>query len=258
MEPGSQAGRSALRLGFIFALPRPTRIPECPRRRTPLAPSPARSACAPALAVIGSDRSCAPASPSSIRAPCRRPATTPPSWSARAPHASRSGTALPTVSLDLGQPGPDDGELQSVDILGDRLIVTRACNEYCSAGAYIIDARGHYHSPGFARTPRWGGPLNDLIAVDEDLFVAFGGFGEIAMIARGRNVATASFLPEDTHKPIQVKVQAVALDHETVAVQWCTEKMCHLTRIFLGGTDHDSKRSYLELSESPPLPRCPT
>jgi hypothetical protein len=160
--------------------------------------------------------------------------------------------------INLGRPGPDDGELQSVDVLGDRVMVTRSCNEYCSAGAFLLDARGRHHGPGVARTPRWGGPRNDLIAVDADLYVAFGGFGEITMIAHGRNVATADFLPERTTMPIQVKVQAVALDHATVAAQWCTAKACHLARIFLGGVDPDSKRSYIVLSDDLPLPRCST
>jgi hypothetical protein len=158
--------------------------------------------------------------------------------------------------VSLGKPGPDDGELQSVDVIGDHLIITRACNEYCSAVAFVIDARGRHHGPGFARTPRWGDPLDDLIAVDDDLFVAFGGFGEIAMLAHGRNVATADFLPASTRKPVKVDVHAVALDHETVAARWCTAQMCHLTRIFLGGADPGSERSYLELSEDLPLPRC--
>jgi 2'-5' RNA ligase len=84
----------------------------------------------------------------------------------------------------------------------------------------------------------------------------FGGFGEIAMISHGRRVATAAFLPAKATQPIRVTVQAVALDHESVAAQWCTAKQCHLTRIFLGGTDPDSQRPYIDLSEDLPLPSC--
>lgn len=159
--------------------------------------------------------------------------------------------------VSLGKPGPDDGELDRIDVIGDHLMVARSCNEYCSDGAFVIDARGRHHGSGFALAPRWSGPQTNVVAVDTDLFVVFGGFGEIAMISHGRSVATADFLPESTRKPIQVAVHAVALDHETVAAEWCTPKMCHLTRIFLGGTDPDSERSYIDLSEATPLPSCP-
>lgn len=158
--------------------------------------------------------------------------------------------------ISLGEPSEDEGEVVSVDVIGDRLIVARSCNEWCSAIASVIDVRGRRHGRQFASTPHWGGEPTNIVAVDADLFVVFGKFGEIAMVAHGRRVATDSFLPGSNTQLHEVTVHAVALDHETVAAQWCTASMCHLTRIFLGGTEPDSDRSYIELSNDVPLPSC--
>jgi hypothetical protein len=159
--------------------------------------------------------------------------------------------------ISLGQPSVDEGEVVNVDVIGDRLIVARACNEYCSAIASVIDARGHRHGSRFATAPDWGGESARIVAIDADLFVAFGGFGELTMIAHGRSVATAGFLPPTSTAPHDVTVHAVSLGHDIIAAQWCTGTMCHLTRLYLGGTEPDSKRAYLDFQDDVPLPRCP-
>jgi len=158
--------------------------------------------------------------------------------------------------ISLGQPSVDEGEVVNVDVIGDRLIVARACNEYCSAIASVIDARGHRHGSQFATAPDWGGESARIIAVDADLFVAFGGFGELTMIAHGQRVTSVDLLPGSDTQPHQVTVHAAPLDQDTLAALWCTPSLCHLTRIRLGRTESGSAPAYLELSEGVPLPSC--
>jgi len=49
----------------------------------------------------------------------------------------------------------------------------------------------------------------------------------------------------------------VSLGHDIIAAQWCTGSMCHLTRLYLGGTGPGSDQAYLNLLDDVPLPRCP-
>jgi hypothetical protein len=159
--------------------------------------------------------------------------------------------------IDLGKPTMDEGEVVSIDVIGNRLIVARSCNEWCSAIASIIDARGRSHGPQFASNPGWGGDATRILAVGDDRFVVFGRFGEIAMIAHGQSVATADFLPTSSGAPYEVMVHALVLGNDTIAAQWCTSSMCHLTRISFGGTEPGSDRAYLGVQDDVPLPPCP-
>jgi len=62
--------------------------------------------------------------------------------------------------------------------------------------------------------------------------------------------------PGSCTSPHEVTVHAVVLDHDTIAAQWCTASMCHLTRISFGGAEPDSEHSYIEVFDDVPLPTC--
>ena len=73
----------------------------------------------------------------------------------------------------------------------------------------------------FDTAPDWGDESTGIVALDGDVFVAFGGFGELTMIEHGQSVATANLLPESYTQPHEVTVHAVPLDHDTLArVVW--------------------------------------
>lgn len=135
--------------------------------------------------------------------------------------------------VELGEPRKDEGEVDAAYVIGDRVIVARSCNEYCSAIGSIVDARGRRRGGSFAVVPEWDDGHTRIVAVTTDRFLVFGGFGELAMIDHGRAVVTtwlvgSNFMPEGP-----VDVQAVRLDDQTVAARWCVHDMCHLTRIRL-------------------------
>jgi hypothetical protein len=159
--------------------------------------------------------------------------------------------------VDLGAPvpGDDEGEVVGVEVIGDFLIVGRSCNEYCSAIAEIIDARGRPRYGGFGWMPRWGAVDLDIVAMDADHFVVFGLFGEIALIARDRVIASADLLPERGRQPLESAPQVVRLDARTLVAAWCAGGSCHRTRIALE-VGADGGRPGIRLDSDPALPHC--
>jgi hypothetical protein len=137
--------------------------------------------------------------------------------------------------VDLPPPAADEGQVVSVDVIGDFLIVARSCEEFCSAIARIVDPRGHGRRDRFAAMPDWGEPDRGIVALDAEHFLVFGLFGEITLIARNRVVAAAELLPAQARQPHQAKAQVVRLDERTLAAAWCSgsehDEVCHVTRI---------------------------
>jgi hypothetical protein len=163
--------------------------------------------------------------------------------------------------VDLGRPTDDEGEIVSVDVIGDFLIVARACNEFCSSIARIIDARGHRHGNLFALSPGWGGEGARVVGVDADHFLAFGLFGELTLIAHGRVIASADLMPEHARQPHATAAHVVRLEDHTLAAAWCTgfapDEGCHLTRISIDDGSEGS-RPEITLDSDRPLPACPS
>jgi hypothetical protein len=163
--------------------------------------------------------------------------------------------------VDLPPAAAAEGEVVGVDVIGDFLIVARSCEEYCSAIAQIIDARGRRHGRPFASMPRWGEPDPGIVALDADHFLVFGLFGEIRLIARDRVIASAELLPERAH-PTDAAAQVVRLDERTVVAAWCTgvrpERDCHVTRISVVSVDRGARgeQPEIELESDRPLPFC--
>jgi hypothetical protein len=157
--------------------------------------------------------------------------------------------------VDLGSPAEDEGEVEGVEVIGDFLIVGRSCNEYCSAISRIIDSRGRLHDGEFSWMAHWGAADLDIAAMDADHFVVFGLFGEIALIARDRVIASASLEPERGLRPLESAPQVVRLDARTLAVAWCAGGGCHRTRISLE-VGADGGRPEIRLDSDQPLPHC--
>lgn len=164
--------------------------------------------------------------------------------------------------VDLGAPGKNEGQVVSVDVIGNFLLVARSCEEFCSAIGRIVDSRGRGRRDRFAAMPDWGDPDEGIVALDADHFLVFGLFGEITLIERDRVVATADLLPDQARQPHQAKAQVVRLDERTLAAAWCSGsehgESCHVTQISVGSVDLGARGERLEidLEFDRPLPLC--
>lgn len=161
--------------------------------------------------------------------------------------------------VDLPPPAEDEGVVVGVDVIGDFLIVARSCEEFCSALARIVDSRGRGRRDRFAAMPDWGESDAGIVALDAEHFLVFGRFGEIALIARDRVIASADLLPAQARQPHPAKVQVVRLDERTLVAAWCSgsehHEVCHVTRIAVevGG---DGARPEITLDSDQALPSC--
>jgi hypothetical protein len=164
--------------------------------------------------------------------------------------------------VDLPPPDKDEGQVVSVDVIGDFLIVARSCEEYCSAIGRIVDPRGRGRRDRFAAMPDWGSSGSGIVALDAEHFLVFGRFGEITLIARDRVVAAAERLPDQARQPHQAKAQVVWLDERTVVAAWCSgsehEEDCHVTRIAVVSVDRGARgeQPEIELESDRPLSFC--
>jgi hypothetical protein len=156
---------------------------------------------------------------------------------------------------------PDEGEVVSVDVLGNRVIVARSCMEYCSAIARLVDARGRRRGRWFAMDPGWGEEPHRIVALDADHAVVFGRFGELTLLDHGRVAVSASLVPDSAAQPHEAEAQVVRLDDHTLAAQWCSGeapgRACHLTEIRARYRDASTARGELEVVDLRVLPRCP-
>lgn len=162
--------------------------------------------------------------------------------------------------IELGLPRRDEGEgdVESMDVLGDKLIVARSCNESCSAIARIVDAAGNASGDSFPILPT---PERDsLVVLDRDHAVAFGRFGELTLIAGGRVAASASVLPEHAYQPQEAVGWGVRIDDRTLVAAWCTagrrRGACHVTRILVEDQEDGNGSLKLTLDSDHVLPRC--
>jgi hypothetical protein len=160
--------------------------------------------------------------------------------------------------IELGLPRRDEGEVESMDVLGDKLIVARSCNEFCSAIARIVDTTGAASGDSFSLMP--SSERGGLVELDRDHAVAFGRFGELTLIAGGRVAASASLLPERARQPQEAVAQAVRIDDRTLVAAWCTAgrrgRACHVTRIQVEDPEDGNGGQTLTLDSDHVLPRC--
>lgn len=159
-----------------------------------------------------------------------------------------------------------DTKPESIDVIGDFLLVAWSCHESCSATATILDARGRSTaSPDLNMEPlserdNRHRQVDSVVAVGDDRFLVFGLFGEVTMIAHGRVVAGNVLLR--TGSPpfislIQAQVIPEPTEHEgsTVEALWCAASSCEVTRIAGRRDEHHEWK--LSFGRAFTLPLCP-
>lgn len=160
--------------------------------------------------------------------------------------------------IDLGEATEDEGEIVRVEAIGDRVLVARSCNEYCSAIARIIDARGHHHGDAFYSDAVLGGERASIAALDTDHVVVLGRWGEVALIERGQLAASASLLPDSAPRPAAIE-GLVRISDTSFAVMWCPESdanpTCHLSQLSIHPGERGVKAG-IDPVEDRLLPRC--
>lgn len=160
-----------------------------------------------------------------------------------------------------------DTEPESIDVIGDFLLVAWSCHEFCSATATILDARGRpTKSPDLNMEPlsvrdNRHRQVDSVVAMGDDRFLVFGLFGEVAMIAHGRVVAGNTLLRPGSAQAISL-IQAQAIPDDTehdgppVEALWCAGASCEVTKI--AGRRDDHHEWSLSFDRDVTLPLCPT
>jgi hypothetical protein len=144
--------------------------------------------------------------------------------------------------IDLGTSvlvdfGPPDAVPESIDVLGNLLLVSWDCHEWCSSEATILDARGRDIGglPLEIRRAKSRGVSRigaSIFAAGKDRYLVFGLFGEAALIVRGRVVARTE-LVSSNWGPGAVDVQVLPSPDGKMDVMWCRNGACHLTSVEL-------------------------
>jgi hypothetical protein len=172
--------------------------------------------------------------------------------------ASDRQIGLNTSPIIDGDAKPDTTP-ESIDILGDFLLVSWDCHEWCSSVATLLDGRGRDTGTGVVeiRRARAHGVSRlgaSIFAAGDDRFLVFGQFGQISMIAHGRVIARSS-LVSPSAGAIEFDARAVPDGEGNMDALWCRDTTCYVTRIsVLQQLGYDVS---IELEEHFVLPRCP-
>jgi hypothetical protein len=155
----------------------------------------------------------------------------------------------------------DEGEIETIHVIGNRLAIGRGCNEYCPEIGRVVDSRGRAVS---SDTFVFGNPIGtssipDPIDLAGDRFLLFSGFGDVALISKGKSVANTHVGVEGGIRgPVPARVLALPLNAERVALEVCTPVGCQLALLSVSEWSEGRGRSstHLEYYVVRQLPRC--
>lgn len=152
-----------------------------------------------------------------------------------------------------------DTEPESVDVVGDFLLVAWGCHEWCSSLASLLDARGRDTGTGVVDirpAPSRGVSRHgtSIFAAGNDRYLVFGLFGKVSMIERGRVIVRSS-LVSPSAGAVELTVRALPDGRGDMEALWCHADTCQVTRIWLAPPIGQDR--YLELEYHLALPRCP-
>jgi hypothetical protein len=158
--------------------------------------------------------------------------------------------------VDFPQP---DTHPESIDVVGNLLLVAWGCHEWCSSLARILDSRGRDTGTDSVEiapaVPHGVSRIGSRIfAAGEDRYLVFGLFGEVALIDHGRVMAQSSLVSSDW-SPGQVDVRVIPGRDGAMNAMWCRVGYCHLSRIVF--IEQGRSRWQLELVDHAVFPRCP-
>lgn len=123
----------------------------------------------------------------------------------------------------------DDQDIVAVQVLGNRVMASRSCDEWCSEQAELLDANGRIQGPTFPSKPNWDhGPGPGFVAVGDDRFLVLGMMGEVTLIAGGKAVVLASVLATHASHPREVHFEVKPAAPGVVAYRWCDLAGCHI------------------------------
>jgi lipoprotein-anchoring transpeptidase ErfK/SrfK len=157
----------------------------------------------------------------------------------------------------LPSPVGDEGGVEAIQVLGDRVLVSRSCQEFCSHFAKLIDANGRSRGPFLLTKPGWRGEHHDehwpgFVDLGEDHFLVIGQMGELALVAGGQVVAEGFLMSPSTSGPHPADLAIVVVDGETLGYRWCDRLGCHVGKMYV-----QFKSPSLSLNEERQLPSCP-
>lgn len=167
--------------------------------------------------------------------------------------------------IDLGTSPIVDGDSEpdampeSIDVLGDFLLVSWDCHEWCSSEAILLDARGRPSGDGLVEirraSPRGASRIGtSIVAAGDDRFLVFGLFGEVSVIERGHVIAR-SLLVSPASGPIEFDARGLPDGDGNLDALWCHDATCQVTRISLWQEPAQGWR--IDLGDRLVLPRCP-
>lgn len=140
-----------------------------------------------------------------------------------------------------------DGGLESIRIIGTRLAVGYSCSEYCAQIGRVFDSRGRLVTRKTFFLGSWDGIVPEPIDLAADRFVVFSAFGHVTLIAGGKPVASLAL-----GNGMDVRVVALALESDSIAMEVCTTAGCELGYLRIG----DQGSPPLELVVVRHLPKC--
>jgi hypothetical protein len=146
---------------------------------------------------------------------------------------------------------------ESIDVLGNYLLVSWDCHEWCNSEATVIDARGQPTGadPLEIRPARGVSRLGtSIFAAGDDRFLVFGLFGEVSVIAGGDVIARSS-LVSPAAGAIEFDAHAIPDGDGNMVALWCHGETCQVNHISI--RLERGRGWQLELEDYLALPRCP-
>lgn len=150
-----------------------------------------------------------------------------------------------------------DTHPESIEVLGNFLLVAWGCHEPCSSVARILDSSGQDLGTQSVDIPpavphgisRIG---SSIFAVDADRYLVFGMFGELALIEGGQVVAQNSLVASNGSSG-DVDARAILAGEDRMNALWCRDGYCHVSSIaFTAGKTWWE----IEIVEHGAYPRC--
>jgi hypothetical protein len=165
------------------------------------------------------------------------------------------------AKLALPRAGRDEGVVETIHVIGNRLAIGRSCNEYCPEIGRVVDSRGRgVSSDRFVfGNPIGSSSIPDPIDLAGDRFLLFSGFGDVTLIEKGERVASTHVGVEGGiigSAPVPARILALPLSAEKVALEVCTPIGCQLAVLRVSVWGSPRPQTHLEYRVARQLPRC--